>query len=95
MRRLREASEYNAGLTPNKRESVRERERERERRNGEREGGGWKHLRLNCSSKKSLVRPLGSPEAKAAYQRNSTSSRKGCDLVSFLYSVSESSWWKV
>lgn len=36
MRRLREASEYNAGLTPNKRERV----RERERRNGEREGGG-------------------------------------------------------
>ena len=90
--RLREASEYNAGLTPNE---ERERERERERRNEEREGGGWKHLRLNCSSNKSLVRTLGSPEAKAAYQRNSTSSRKGCDLVSFLYSVTESSWWKV
>ena len=35
MRRLREASEYNAGLTPNKRE--REREREKEGRNG----GRW------------------------------------------------------
>ena len=39
MRRLREASEYNAGLTPNKRESVREREREREKE--WRKGGRW------------------------------------------------------
>ena len=43
MRRLREASEYNAGLTPNKRERVREREKEREREREKewRKGGRW------------------------------------------------------
>lgn len=48
---------------------------------------GGKHFRLKCSPRRSWVRPLGSLQAKVAYQMNPRSPRKGSDLVSLLHSV--------